>query len=192
MGAALGAARAAAVERVQVTREGSRYDLDLKLRVAVSASQAWSVLTDFDALPEIDPIVKQARTRPGADDEHLELATVVRACVLWLCRDLRELQRVTLQPDASGGSLEAVVVPAGSDFRAGHARWRVTPCRGDAAAACMHFRAWMVPDFWIPPWIGRWLLEQRLRQEGSVLGAGIERRVRMEWDASPAAVVRAP
>lgn len=178
--AALHPARAADVEQAQVTRDGPRYDLDLGFRVAAPAREAWSVLTDFEALPGIDPNVTTARTRPGRDGDHLELETVVRACILWLCRNLRERQRITLWPDRSGGRLEAVMVPDGSDFRAGRAGWRVAPCRDDAAAACMRFRGWMVPDFWVPPWIGRWLLEQRLREEGSVLAVGIEQRARKQ------------
>ena len=55
--------------------------------------------------------------------------------------------------------IDALILPRGSDFRRGRAHWRLK-VSGDATL--MHFDAELVPDFYIPPLIGPWLIRREM------------------------------
>ena len=66
----------------------------------------------------------------------------------------------------AGGMIEAVTVPALSDFRRGIYRWQL---RGENAATRMRFTAVLEPDFWVPPLIGPWMIKRKLLEEFGTL-----------------------
>ena len=72
-----------------------------------------------------------------------------------------------------GGLIEALTVPALSDFRRGIYRWRL---QSENGATRMQFTALLEPDFWVPPVIGPWLIKRKLLDEVRVTTAAIESR----------------
>lgn len=169
-------AHAASVERVTVGHHGARYHIDLHMRLDVTAAQAWRVLTDFDELPQLNPVITHVKVWSVSGSEHIMVDAVVHGCVLFFCKDVKQLQNVVLHPAAQGGTIDSTLVPAHSDFSYGVERWRALPCATDIATTCVHFTATVQPKFWIPPWLGPMLVEHEMRKEAVVLARGVERR----------------
>jgi hypothetical protein len=87
----------------------------------------------------------------------------MRACVLFLCKTVRRVQDVALQPN---GDITASAVPALSDFSRAEEHWRIIP---QGSGTRIHYDAQLVPDFFVPPMLGPWLLKRAIRRD--LLGA---------------------
>lgn len=150
----------------------NRYGVDLTVALEATASAAYAVMTDYPNLVAINPAVVSATPLAGAPAGATRLATHVRVCVAWFCRDLHQVQDMRAAPTASGGGqLQATVLPDRSDLRFGEARWTIWPCE---AGACLRFVTTIEPDFWVPPLIGPWIIKRKLREEAIQTAQGIE------------------
>lgn len=177
-------ASAAQVRSASVDHDGGRYHIDLKVRLDAEPARAYAVFTDFSNLPRINPVVLGESVTPDAPPYTLRLTTNMEACALLFCRKLHQVQDVRLESNGHGGSMVANMIPALSDFSFGEAHWEFSPCADNARQTCMRFRAQVDPKFWIPPLIGPWLIERRLREEGVVTAKGIERLARDDTTAT--------
>lgn len=169
------AATPAWVARVQSLSVGDHdgvYVVDMHAKLNATPAEVYAVLTDYRALPRINPAIRSARVLSRSQGGAVRVATVMRACVWFYCKVLHQVQRMTATPPHR---LCAVVVPSQSDFRSGRARWRVERC---GRATCIAFHARLQPDFWVPPLIGPWLIQRKLRDEALVTARGIERLAR--------------
>ncbi|MGH8461197.1 MAG: SRPBCC family protein [Stenotrophobium sp.] len=166
------AAAAAQVLDVQVDRDGDRYHIDLKAHLDVPAARAYSVFSDYRNLPAINPAVRSATVLGADDDGVTRLATEVHLCVAFFCHDLKQVQDMRRIHDGDATGLSAQVLPQLSDLRYGRAEWRMRPCDG---GTCLHFSAELEPGFWVPPLLGPWLIERKLRAQAITTSEGIER-----------------
>jgi hypothetical protein len=78
--------------------------------------------------------------------------------VAFFCRRLERVEVV----ERRGGVIGAHMDPAGSDFRSGRSRWRVTAI---PTGSRIHYRSRWVPDFWLPPGIGAWLIKRQMARQ---------------------------
>lgn len=149
-----------------------RYSVDLTVTLDATPASAFAVLTDYPNLPRINPAVVSAETMPGAPAGSTRLATHVRVCVAWFCRDLRQVQDMRASHEHHGGGhVHAEVLPALSDLKFGRADWTVWPCEQQT---CLRFATIIEPDFWVPPVIGPWLIKRKLSEEALQTSHGIE------------------
>jgi hypothetical protein len=162
---------AAEIQRLDVTRSGARYRVDMEVRLAASATLAYAVFSTPALLPKINPAVQkvEALAEPGAPQRYY---TEVRVCVAWWCRTLHQVQDLRSSATAKGGDLRADVLPARSDLRFGHAEWQFV---GDDRRTDLHAQLEVEPAFWVPPLIGPWLVERMLREQAEITSQGIER-----------------
>lgn len=186
-----GRAHAVQIDDLQVAQNGSRYRLHMLVRLDADPARAYAVFADHRNLPRINPAVRSAQVLPvpaplqdGSDER---LRTELRVCVSWFCRTLVQVQDMRHEPAADGGTLGARVLPELSDLRYGRAHWRIWNC-APQAPACLSFEAELDPRFWIPPVIGPWLMERKLRAEAIQTSQGIERLAREA--AGAAAITR--
>lgn len=159
---------AATVERVAVAHSGARYTVTMRVRVDISASEAFAVMTDYPNLPEVNPNMIEAE--PLADDR---LRTVVSMCVGFFCKKVEQVQSVSAQANTR---LNMRVLPAQSDLRFGEASWRFESL--DTKRSRIVFRAEIEPDFWVPPVVGSWLIQDKLKTQAIETSKGIEREAR--------------
>ena len=137
----------------------------------------WAVfaaLQDYTALPHYNPDIRRVRIEPAGRPGRLRVATTVHACVLFLCKTLRQTAVMTVTAAVDGGVIRAVIVPGQGDFHSGQARWRVSHCPTGRDPACLHVRMTLRPAFWVPPLIGAWLLRRKLTEEARRSIGGIE------------------
>ncbi len=160
---------ASTLEHLEVTHVGKRYQVVMHARMQTSAARAYAVFTDFTRLPEINDAIIKAQPIAGAAPGAQRLHTQVRVCFLRFCWVLDQVQDMRIQPPEA---VTADVVPDLSNLRYGKASWRIWDERGEASLV---FEAVLEPDFWVPPLIGPWIMERKLRQEAIDTAEGIER-----------------
>ncbi len=168
-------AHAARVLSVAVHRQGSVFLIGMRLRVAAPPAAVFRALQDYAALPRYTADVRSVRTVPLGPPGRVLLFTIVHSCVLFFCKTMHLEQRMTAMPDAHGGVLRSVLLTPGSDFREGRGRWTVRACNTRRAHSCLEVRIRLVPDFWVPPLIGPWLIRRSLREQARLAAAGLQR-----------------
>jgi len=175
-------AQAVVVDSLQVTQQGARYRVAMKVQLDASADAAYAVFTDYANLPRINPAVTLAQVLPETTSPDLSrLHTQLHMCFSFFCKTLDQVQDMRRIAERPGGRLNARVLPERSDLRYGEANWHVGNCEPSqptGARSCLEFSAELEPRFWIPPLIGPWVMERKLRQEAIQTSQGIERLAR--------------
>lgn len=148
------------------------YTLTLTARIDAPPAIVQQLITDYDRLTEINSSLTESRVVMEHSPVKHRVHTVIQACILFFCRSVTQVQDITRD---TNGHIEALILPALSDFRQGSARWDL-----DAAGngTTMHFSATLEPSFWVPPLIGPWLFEHQLIREVRESTAIMESRAR--------------
>ena len=150
--------------------EAGVYRLSVSARIEAPQAAVYSAITDYDNLAAINPSIVSSQAFATADPRTHRVRSVIKVCILMFCKQVVQLQRV-VQLDSR--SIEAVILPEGSDFRAGFARWQFG---GDDATTELHFSEELEPDFWVPPVIGPWLIERELVRQVAATARYIEQQ----------------
>ena len=154
------AATAGEILASSVTHTDGRYELAIRARINAPGDAVLRAITDYSNLAAINPDIEVSELLGTTPAGVSTVRTVIHVCILVFCKQVEQLQRVTY-PDA--GTIEAVIVPEGSDFRSGFARWQLLPVA--AATTELQFTETFEPDFWVPPLIGPWLIQRKLVRE---------------------------
>ena len=168
--------RAGGVLDSSVNYDAGVYTLSIEARIDAPADLVYRLITDYDHLHDINPAIRESRILRTFSPEKHRIRTVTRVCVLFYCRDVTENQDMMQSP---GYTIEAVILPQDSDFRRGRAHWRLT-AEGDSTV--MQFHAELVPDFFLPPLIGPWLIRREMVNQITEIVMIIEAR----YQRSPA------
>jgi len=167
-------AHAAQVLGVRVAREGERFLIEMRIRIAAPPLAVFHALQDYPALPRYNPDLRAVRVEPTAVPGRVRLFTTVHTCVLIFCRTLRQEEIMMATTHASGGVLEAKLLARGGSFKGGRGRWTVSACPTAPAASCLDVRIELLPAFWIPPLIGPWVIRTKMEEEARRTSAGLE------------------
>jgi hypothetical protein len=164
---------AAAVEITTsgVTQENNTYTVHVDARIEAPLSLVHATISDFANLADINPSIEESQVLVQTRDRQ-RVRTVVNVCILIFCKRVVQVQDVR-KPDAY--TIEANMVPGEGDFRSGFARWVL---RADDGATRIHFTEVFEPDFWVPPLIGTWMIEDKLVEEVEVTARYIEQLTR--------------
>ncbi len=168
----MGPALAAQIESLKVTQQGARYRTEMQVLLEVPATAAYAALTDYPALARINPRVRAVEILSGKAPAPAQLRTVVELCVGILCKQVEQVQDMR-RPAAT--TLRAEVVSARSDLHYGVADWRFVP---QGTGSRLYFNAEIEPKFWVPPFIGPWLVKRALKHEAITTSQGIEAAAR--------------
>lgn len=171
-------AQAAQVSSVQVTRNGTRFVIEMRIAIDAPPPAVFRALQDYAEMARYNPDLRSVRVEPTTERNRVRLFTTIHACVLIFCQTMHQEQIMTATASADGGALNAVFVPHHGDFKGGHGLWVVGPCRRARTQACIDVRIELVPRFWVPPVIGPWVLRRKMDEEARLTGAGLERTAR--------------
>lgn len=152
---------------MQVGRGAEGIRIDAHADVDAPPSIAWAVLSDYDHLAEFVPHMRVSRvvSRPG---EPLRIEQ--RGETRWL--GFRRSVDVVFAIDETPPSRLAFHAVAGS-FRRMEGEWRVEPRESGARIV---YRAEMLPDFWIPPFVGPALVARDVTARVAAVAREIRRR----------------
>lgn len=167
--------RAYELQDIRVTREASRYRVHMDVSLDVPAASTYAAFADVRRLPQINPAVREVRVVRELSAGARRVYTRVRMCVSLFCRHIEQVQDMRFEASSAGGHVRAQVISELSDLRYGLAEWTLRAC---ADRTCLRFDAEVEPDFWVPPLIGPWLIQRKLREEAMQTSGGLERLAR--------------
>ena len=167
---------AAAAQRlsVRVTRHDAQFTIVMRVALPAPPWAVFAALEDYGALPRYNPDIRSVHIEPTDRPARLRVTTTFHACVLFLCRTLRQTALMRATAAVDGGVIRAAIVPGQGDFRSGQARWQVSPCRNGRDATCLQVHMILRPAFWVPPLLGTWILQRKLAEEARRTVSGIK------------------
>ena len=166
------AAQAADFYSLTVNRDGDSYTMSADAHLAAPPAAVYAVLTDYEHLTRISSAVLKSRVERRLDDGSALVYTDSRACALFFCKHITELQKYT-KPGPQ--DIVAEVVPEQSNLKSGRAVWHLEP---EGEGTRLRWQMEAVPAFWVPPFIGPSLVQRGLRTEGRRGVAGVEKLAR--------------
>ena len=142
-----------------VVRHESSYLAEVDVRLHAPVERVRAIVMDYAHLPRLNASIREVEVLGRRGARHARVRTLSRICVLFLCKDIRQVQDIDLD---DAGNLTAVTDPGASDLRYGVARWHFWQ---EPASARMRFISEIEPAFWVPPFIGPLLVRHALERE---------------------------
>ena len=166
--------RAGGVLDSSASYDAGVYSLSIEARIDAPVDKVYRLITDYDHLHDINPAIRASRILHTFSPVKHRIRTVTRVCVLFYCRNVTQIQDMVQDEHHT---IEAVVIPRGSDFRRGRGIWRLT---GIGDVTLMRFSAELVPDFYMPALIGPWLIRHEMVNQITAIVMIIEARCQRE------------
>ncbi|MFO8005046.1 cyclase/dehydrase [Thioalkalivibrio sp.] len=154
---------------IHVTYDGARLEFRLDASVQASLAAVQAVVHDYDRLDRILPLVVESRFLGPAGDGVARVFTLMRGCLLFVCREGPHTIDVRRVP---GGWSSGISVPELSRVRRGQFSWRIDQETGDSPGVQIQMYGYFEPDFAVPPVLGPPLVRLWVRSE---LRASIDR-----------------
>jgi Polyketide cyclase / dehydrase and lipid transport len=165
-------AAAAVIERLETTHAGDRYTLSFDVVLDAERSKVWQIMTDYEHLPRVSHVIVESHLLKSPDPERPRVGVTLRACVLIFCKTMKKVVDIEARPQSD---ITVTGVPELSDFSYSVERWRVSAEDGKTR---LRYHAEMVPDFFIPPVIGPWLVRHFLEREIKATAIKVEELAR--------------
>lgn len=138
---------------VQVDYKDRTYSLQLSADVQTATDLVYQAMTDYDHLDRLAQAITESR-EISPDVVQLKL----HGCFLLFCFDKIQTQKITASPLTATG----VILPEQSDFKSGWTKWTLTPT---TTGTHIELETQFVPDFWVPPVIGTYLIQRATRRQ---------------------------
>lgn len=146
--------------QVDVVKEaGNRYVFNMHFISNAPASRVIELITDYDHLSQLNPLIKSSQLLPSPAKNVDRVELITEGCMLFFCKKIRRVEDVMIQQDMA---ISSVIVPALSDFKSGETQWIFT---AQDQSTLVNFQASMVPDFWLPPFVGPYMLKKQLHKQ---------------------------
>ncbi len=166
-------ADAAQVLSVQVGRDDQRFRIDMHIAIDAAPREVFRALQDYSAMARYNPDLRAVRIEPTSAPDRIRLFSTIHTCVLLFCKTMHQEQLMTATASANGGLLQAELIPQSGAF-GGQGQWIVKPCRAQRTSACVDIELVLVPQFWVPPVIGPWLIRHTMYEEAQRSTQGLE------------------
>jgi hypothetical protein len=173
----LSVAGAAAGPDVGVSFDGKRLQFWVDAVVDAPAEAVRAVLEDYDRLDRVFPLVAQSRRLPPVQEDVQRVFTLMRGCVLFVCRELEHTIDIRELP---GGWSTGITVPELSRVKRGDFAWRVDPDPGQPGGSRMQMYGDFEPDFRVPrilgvPLVRAWARSELHENVGRIERAALDR-----------------
>lgn len=166
--------QAGKLTRFELEAQADGYRLQSQGLIEAPKDAVRQVLTDYSALHRVSPRIIESELVAVTADGVSRVRTLNRLCFLWLCRDLRHVQRIR---ERGYGDFESHSVAAESDLSRGYARWHLEDL-GDTTRLDIDFSFAMDSDAWVPSFVSRYIARAALEEDAEKLLDGIEQAVR--------------
>jgi hypothetical protein len=176
--------RAVDLAKLQVSESQGVYRINLVIQMQVPVHFVYGVLTDYRHIYRLDPAIVDSEILPSPDDGVVRVRTRLVDCIAFFCV---EIDRVEDVRELEHGGLKATIVPTLSNFRYGHAEWRIV---AQEDLTQLIYQAQLEPDFFIPPLIGSYFVKQKLRKSVLASMERIECIARIQAGLEPNSVLQ--
>jgi hypothetical protein len=161
-------ASAADIQRIEATHDDDRYKLTFDVVLNAERDKVWNIMTDYDHLTRVSKIIVESRILKKEDENRHRVGVTLHACVMIFCKTMNKVVDILARPR---DDIMVTGVPALSDFSYSVEHWQVS---AEGANTRLHYTAEMVPDFFVPPLIGPWMVKYFLKREITVTAIQVE------------------
>lgn len=175
---AAGGAHAGEVLSSHVDYDDGHYLLDMKMRIDAPLPRVRETLTDYANITAINSSVVESSVLISAHPNY-RVRVVTEGCVWFFCKRMTQYQQVN---ELDSGYIVIVLDTSSGDFTYGRLLWHI---QADEEQTRVSFSGDLVPDFWVPPLIGPWLLSGVLEEETRKTVEGLERLASLPQDDEP-------
>lgn len=152
---AAGHAQALTIEHAQGRYVDEQYQFELVAMIDAPVAQVEAVLRDYLHYSNLDERILDSKVLERPEQDVAILATTVRACFGPICRNVKRVERVQEAPL----ELTATADASRSDVKSSQTRTQLTVTENGTRVT---YRTTVVPDFWIPAFVGRRLMLRTL------------------------------
>lgn len=138
--------------RLDVAHEKGRYRIRSEILVALTPDQVWAGITDVENLHTLSSDILESRLLERKSPNRLIIRTELRSCIVVFCLERTLLEKVILKKQ----EVVYMIQPAKNSFRYGWVRWKIFNAQQGTRVV---YSSELVPDFWVPPMIGPFLLK---------------------------------
>ena len=165
LGTLFGTAVGAEVRFVEVILKDGHYHLTSESLIDADQDDLYAVLTDYEFFKQFtSAIVASNNVAPDATGLP-QFYTRMQGCVLLFCRTFERRGYLLLKPKYD---IIALSDPERSDFDFSRERWRLSS-EDDGTVMIYEFE--MKPRFWVPPYVGPYVIKHALKS-GSIRAVG--------------------
>jgi hypothetical protein len=150
-------ATAFTIERAEARYVDQQYQFELVAMIDAPVERVEAVLRDYPHYSALDERILDSKVLERPEQGVAILATTVRACFGPFCRNVKRVERVAEEPRA----LTATTDGSRSDVKRGETRTELTVTENGTRVT---YRTTIVPDFWIPAFVGRRLMLRTLEE----------------------------
>jgi hypothetical protein len=152
-----GQACAFTIERAEGRYVDEQYQFELVAMIDAPIELVEAVLRDYPHYSDLDQRILDSKVLERPEQGVAILATTVRACFGPFCRNVKRVERVEESPLV----LTATTDASRSDVKSGETRTELTVAENGTRVT---YRTSIVPDFWIPAFVGRRLMLRTLEE----------------------------
>ncbi len=152
-------ASAVTIVHTEATYTDGRYQVSFEVVLDADRNKVWQIMTDYEHLPRVSKVIVASRILKTEDSNHHRVDVTFHACVLIFCKTMKKVVDIQTWPQ---NDILVTGDPKLSDFSYSVEHWRVVT---EGAKTRLFYTAQMVPDFFIPPLIGPWLMKSFLQRE---------------------------
>jgi hypothetical protein len=149
------------------------YHLALAMIVDAPFEDVHHVVTDYVHIYRIDPSIVESGILGKPDASVTRVKTLVNDCVLFFCRNILRVEDVR---EVGADDIYTVIVPQLSNVRSGTSHWQILPM---GARTRINYDMTLDPGFIVPPLIGNYIVEKKLKEETLICLSNIERIARI-------------
>jgi len=151
------------------------YILNLDMRIDGEYDAVYEVLIDFNHLDKVNSTITSSQLLESNNKIH-RVQFMSNGCVWILCQEVNQVVIVT---ELGNGYIMTETLPELSDIDYGRTLWQIID---EGASTRIKYHSDLVPGFWIPPFIGSSILQDRILEEGIKTINGIERIINAEFE----------
>jgi ribosome-associated toxin RatA of RatAB toxin-antitoxin module len=156
----------------RISRDGqSFFEVSAAGFVRVTPQHAWRVLTDYERLPEFVPDLKSSIVK-SRNAQEIILEQTSEAGFLFLSQHVHMMLRIREQPFSS---IDVALVSG--DMKHYTAHWELEATTQDGMRGTrIDFTGAMEPDFFVPPLVGKSIVQANVKKMVQAVVTEIERR----------------
>ena len=136
------------IERSEARYVDEHYQFELVAKLDAPVEQVEAVLRDYLHYSQLDERILDSQVLERPQQDVAILATTVRVCFGPFCRNVKRVERVEEEPHG----LKATADAARSDVKSGQTHTQLSVSEDGTRIT---YTTSIVPDFWIPAFVGR-------------------------------------
>jgi hypothetical protein len=147
------------IQQATIRHQDGMYILKLHVELAAPYSSVHAIVTNYDKLYRISEVLTETRllSEPGSKIKKRRM--VIQTCILFFCFNTKMVEHVW----ETENTIITKIIPEQSDYKYGKTEWQIIPIDKDRSRIQLYCE--LEPAFWIPPYIGPFLLKQKMMSE---------------------------